>query len=111
MQTDWAQIVALYEQLLAIDPSPIVALNRAVALAEVDGPQVALQLVDELPLGHYYLFHAVRADLLRRLGCSGEADAAYRNAIARTDNAAEVAFLEKRLSTTRLPTGHRHGEP
>ncbi|MGO9659830.1 MAG: RNA polymerase sigma factor, partial [Acidimicrobiales bacterium] len=111
VQTDWAQIVALYDQLLAIDPSAIVALNRAVAVAEFDGPQVALQQIDELPLEHYYLFHAIRADLLRRLGRSGEADAAYRNAIARTDNDAEVAFLEKRLSTTRLPTGHRHGEP
>ncbi len=111
VQTDWAQIVALYDQLLAIDPSAIVALNRAVAVAEFDGPQVALQQIDELPLEHYYLFHAIRADLLRRLGRSGEADAAYRNAIARTDNDAEVAFLEKRLLTTRLPTGHRHGEP
>ena len=67
-QTDWNQILALYDQLLAITPTPIVALNRAVAVAEIDGPQVALELIDELPLEHYYLFHAIRADLLRRLG-------------------------------------------
>jgi RNA polymerase sigma-70 factor (ECF subfamily) len=101
--TDWAQILALYDQLLAITPTPIVALNRAVVVAEIGGPQVALELIDELPLEHYYLFHAIRADLLRRLGQAGEAEAAYRAAIERTDNAAEIAFMEERISASRGP--------
>ncbi len=86
----------LYDQLLALDPSPVVALNRAVAVAEVDGPGPALALVDALDLPAYHLYHAVRADLLRRLGRRGEAAAAYDGAIARTDNAAERAFLRRR---------------
>jgi RNA polymerase sigma-70 factor (ECF subfamily) len=93
-ETAWDQIVALYDQLLAIAPSPVVALNRAVAVAENDGPGTALALVDALALDDYYLFHAIRADLLRRLG--RDADAAYAAAIARTDNARERAFLERR---------------
>ncbi len=101
--TDWAQILALYDQLLMITPTPIVALNRAVAVAEIAGPQVALELIDELPLGHYYLFHAIRADFLRRLGQAGQAEAAYRAAIERTDNAAEIAFMEERISASRGP--------
>jgi RNA polymerase sigma-70 factor (ECF subfamily) len=92
--TDWRQILALYDQLLAITPGPIVALNRAVALAEVEGPAAALAIVDELPLGRYYLFHAVRADLLRRLGREADAARAYDAAIARAENAAERAFLQ-----------------
>jgi RNA polymerase sigma-70 factor (ECF subfamily) len=96
--TDWRQIVALYDQLLALAPTPVVALNRAVAVAEVEGPGAALVLVDELDLGDYHVFHAVRADLLRRLGRSGEAVAAYDAAIARAENAAERAFLERRRS-------------
>jgi RNA polymerase sigma-70 factor (ECF subfamily) len=100
-QTDWRQILALYDQLVAIAPSPVVALNRAVAVAEVDGPQVAIDLVDELPLDHYYLFHAIRADLLRRLGRTVQAEDAYRAAIERTDNAAEIAFMKQRVSTLR----------
>ena len=87
--TDWPQIVQLYDQLLAYDPSPVVALNRAVAVAEVDGPATALALVDALDLGTYHLFHAIRADLLRRLGRDVEAVAAYETAITLTDNAAE----------------------
>ena len=101
--TDWAQILALYDQLLMITPTPIVALNRAVAVAEIAGPQVALELIDELPLGHYYLFHAIRADFLRRLGQADQAEAAYRAAIERTDNAAEIAFMEERISASRGP--------
>jgi RNA polymerase sigma-70 factor (ECF subfamily) len=92
--TDWRQILQLYDHLLALAPGPVVALNRAVALAEVQGPAAALALVDELDLDGYHLVHAVRADLLRRLGRHAEAAAAYDHAIARTANAAERAFLE-----------------
>ncbi|MEV8149294.1 RNA polymerase sigma factor [Arthrobacter sp. NPDC080073] len=101
--TDWRQILALYGQLLAMEPTPVVALNRAVALAEVEGPAAGLAAVDVLELGHYYLFHAVRADLLRRLGRNTEAVAAYRAAQERTDNDAERDFLAARaraLTTT-----------
>src|SRR5262249_38076610 len=94
--TDWRQILQLYDQLLAIAPGPIVALNRAVAVAEVQGPAAALALVDDLRLDDHQLFHAVRADLLRRLGRREEAVAAYDSAIARTENATERAFLERR---------------
>jgi RNA polymerase sigma-70 factor (ECF subfamily) len=95
--TDWSQIVRLYDQLLAYDPSPVVALNRAVAVAEVDGPATALALVDGLrDLGAYHLFHAIRADLLHRLGRDVEATAAYETAIKVTDNAAERDFLRRR---------------
>jgi len=95
--TDWRQIVALYDQLLALAPSPVVALNRAVAIAEVDGPATALALVDGgLGLDAYYLFHAIRADLLRRLGRDAEAARAYDAALARTENAAERALLQRR---------------
>ena len=94
--TDWEQILALYDQLLALAPSPVVALNRAVAVAEVEGPAAALALVDGLELEGYHLFHAVRADLLRRLGRAAEAALAYDAAIARAENAAERAFLEGR---------------
>jgi RNA polymerase sigma-70 factor, ECF subfamily len=93
--TDWWQIVQLYNQLLSLAPSPIVALNRAVAVAEVEGPDAALTLVDDLDLGGYYLFHAIRADLLRRLGRDGEAALAYEAAIAGTENATERHFLER----------------
>jgi RNA polymerase sigma-70 factor (ECF subfamily) len=93
--TDWRQIVRLYDQLLALAPNPIVALNRAVAVAEIEGPEPALAIVDELGLDHFYLFHAIRADLLRRLGRAGEAVYAYDAAISRTENATERAFLER----------------
>jgi RNA polymerase sigma-70 factor (ECF subfamily) len=94
--TDWSQVVALYDQLAGIDPSPIVALNRAIALAELDGPEVALALVDRLDLGGYHAYHATRADLLRRLGRSAGARAAYDRAIELAGNTAEVAYLTRR---------------
>ncbi|MFC7307783.1 RNA polymerase sigma factor [Streptomyces monticola] len=94
--TDWRQILRLYDQLLAVAPGPVAALNRAVAVAEVEGPQPALDLVDGLALDGYHVFHAVRADLLRRLGRRAEAMTAYEAAIARTENEAERAFLERR---------------
>jgi RNA polymerase sigma-70 factor, ECF subfamily len=97
--TDWAQILALYDQLLAFTPSPVVALNRAVAVAEVHGPAAALELVDELELDGYHVFHAVRADLLRRLGRDTEAARAYEAAIARSENAVEREFLRGRLQS------------
>ena len=99
--TDWTQIAALYEQLAQIDPSPIVALNRAVAIAELDGPEVALAQVDKLvgttpALASYHAFHATRADLLRRLGRSAEAREAYDAALSVCDNTAERAYLIRR---------------
>jgi RNA polymerase sigma-70 factor (ECF subfamily) len=94
--TDWSQIVALYDQLAALDPSPIVRLNRAIALAELDGPEVALAEVDPLPLDGYHPFHATRADLLRRLGRSQESRAAYDRAIGLAVNTAEQAYLIRR---------------
>jgi RNA polymerase sigma-70 factor, ECF subfamily len=97
--TDWSQVVALYDQLAALTPSPIVALNRAVAVAELDGPQVALAIVDDLDLGSYHAFHATRADLLRRLGRYPEARTAYEQAIALTENEAERAWLAARRAS------------
>ncbi len=94
--TDWSQVVALYDQLTRLDPSPIVALNRAVAVAELDGPKVALALVDRLPLNGYHAWHAARADLLRRLARSAEAKDAYDAAIAATQNTAELAYLNRK---------------
>jgi RNA polymerase sigma-70 factor (ECF subfamily) len=94
--TDWGQIAALYDQLYAVAPTPVVALNRAVALAELDGPEVALAQVDGLGLTSYHAWHATRADLLRRLGRSAEARAAYDAAIAATENPAERAYLSRR---------------
>lgn len=93
--TDWRQVLTLYDHLLALAPTRIVALNRAVAIAEVEGPDAALTLVDSLDLEAYHLFHAIRADLLRRLGRSAEAAVAYEVAIARTENAAERDFLRR----------------
>jgi RNA polymerase sigma-70 factor, ECF subfamily len=95
--TDWAQIVTLYDQLLALSPSPVVALHRAVAVAEVHGPAAALGLVDSLNLGSYYLFHAIRGHLLGELGRDAEAAAAYAAALDRAGNAAERDFLRRRL--------------
>ena len=96
--TDWAQVVALYDQLTRLDPTPVVALNRAIAVAELDGPHVALAQVDALvgPLDGYHAFHATRADLLRRLGRSAEARAAYDRAIGLAGNTAETAYLARR---------------
>ncbi len=101
-ETDWAQIVALYDLLLRADPSPIIALNRAVAVAMRDGPAKGLELVDELlesgELANYHLAHAARADLCRRLSKSSEARASYEQALALTKQEPERRFLEKRLS-------------
>jgi RNA polymerase sigma-70 factor (ECF subfamily) len=95
-QTDWGQILALYDQLIEVAPTPIVALNRCVAVAEVHGPARALELADELSLDDYHLFHSTRADLLRRIGRRDDAMAAYDAAIARTANRAERSFLQQR---------------
>jgi RNA polymerase sigma-70 factor (ECF subfamily) len=94
--TDWRQILQLYDQLVSMSPSPVVALNRTVALAEVDGSGAALAAVDALELVDDHLFHAIRADLLRRLGRTDEAALAYEAAIARTGNSSERAFLQRR---------------
>ncbi|MFD4255329.1 RNA polymerase sigma factor [Amycolatopsis thermoflava] len=99
-ETDWRQVVALYDQLMAVAPSPVAALHRAVAVAEVDGPAAGLALVERLRLTEYYLFHAVRADLLRRLGRRDEAARAYEEALRRTENAPEREFLTRRLRET-----------
>jgi RNA polymerase sigma-70 factor (ECF subfamily) len=98
-RTDWRQILALYDQLYALAPTPVVALNRAIALAEVAGPAAALDAVDQLDLADYHLYHAARADLLRRLDRADEAGAAYDEALARTGNTAERAFLTARRAS------------
>jgi RNA polymerase sigma-70 factor (ECF subfamily) len=96
--TDWSQVVALYDQLVRLDPSPIVALNRAIAVAELDGPQVALAAVDRLEdkLAGYHPYHATRADLLRRLDRARQSRAAYDKAIELAGNTAETAYLTRR---------------
>jgi len=96
--TDWSQIVALYDQLVRLDPSPIIALNRAIAVAELDGPEVALATVDRLDdkLAGYHPYQAARADLLRRLGRGQQSRAAYGKAIELAGNTAEVAYLTRR---------------
>ena len=101
--TDWSQVVALYDQLVRLDPNPVVALNRAIAVAELDGPQVALARVDALAehLADYHAFHATRADLLRRLGRSADARAAYDRAIELAGNSAETAYLTRRRDELR----------
>ncbi|MEU8179414.1 RNA polymerase sigma factor [Micromonospora sp. NPDC049044] len=101
--TDWAQILQLYDQLSVVAPSPVVALNRAVALAEVSGAAIALAEVDRLDLVAFHVYHVVRADLLARLGRGGEAVEAYRTAVALTDNAAERAFLAARAADLATP--------
>ena len=93
---DWRQILQLYDHLQALQPTPVVALNRAVALAEVDGPLAALAVLDQLDLQSFYLFHAIRADLLRRVGRAGDAAEGYDRAIARTENVREREFLLRR---------------
>jgi RNA polymerase sigma-70 factor, ECF subfamily len=95
-ETDWQQILQLYDQLMQFSPTPIVALNRAVAVAEVNGPHAALVIVEQLELNRYYLFHAVRANLLERLGRRNEAAAACDSALACDQNLAERTFLERR---------------
>jgi RNA polymerase sigma-70 factor (ECF subfamily) len=96
--TDWSQVVALYDQLVRLDPSPIIALNRAIAVAELDGPEVALAAVDRLDdtLAGYHAYHATRADLLRRLGRVQSSRAAYDKAIELAGNTAETAYLTRR---------------
>ncbi|MBG0566982.1 sigma-70 family RNA polymerase sigma factor [Actinoplanes sp. NEAU-A11] len=96
--TDWSQVLALYDQLIRLDPSPIIALNRAVAVAELDGPEVALATVNRLAeaLASYHAYHATRADLLRRLGRSQQSRAAYNRAIELAGNTGETAYLTRR---------------
>lgn len=102
-ETDWAQVKALYDQLLALTPTPVVALNRAVAVAELDGPASALALVDDIELDRSPVLHAVRADLLRRLGRTLDACAAYDAAAARTGNDVERAWLRARRAELSPP--------
>jgi RNA polymerase sigma-70 factor (ECF subfamily) len=99
--TDWLQILALYDQLMAIAPSPVVALNRAVVVAEIQGAHHALRLVDAIELPQYHLFHAVRADLLRRLGRSADAATEYRIAIEQCENVMERDFLSYQYRSLR----------
>jgi RNA polymerase sigma-70 factor (ECF subfamily) len=96
--TDWRQIVELYDKLLALTPTPVVALNRAVAVAELEGPSEALRLVDGLDLEQYHLYHATRAELLYRLGDHGGAQRAYERAIEIAENEVERRFLELRAA-------------
>ncbi len=100
-ETDWPQILQIYDHLLTLQPTPIVALNRAVALAEVVGPAAALEVVDDLDLGSYHLFHATRADLLVRLDRPEEAADAYDRALELAGNAAERRFLTERRDEVR----------
>ena len=99
MDTDWRQILQLYDHLLSVAPGPVVALHRAVAVAEVHGPHAALTLVDGLVLDRYYLFHAIRADFPQRLGRATDAASAYETAIALSGNATERGFLIRRRDT------------
>ena len=101
--TDWSQVLALYDQLVRLDPSPIIALNRAIAVAELDGPDLALAAVDRLEdkLAGYHAYHATRADLLRRLGRSQNSRAAYDKAIDLAGNSAEIAYLTRRRDQLR----------
>ena len=96
--TDWSQVVALYDQLVRLDRSPIIAMNRAIAVAELDGPEVALGIVDRLEdeLAGYHAYHATRAVLLRRLDRRQESRAAYDKAIELAGNTAETAYLTRR---------------
>jgi RNA polymerase sigma-70 factor, ECF subfamily len=102
-ETDWSQIIELYDQLLVVAPTPVVALNRAIAIGEVQGPAAALALVDQLDLNGYYPFHATRADLLRRLGRHREAAAAYQHAAALAPTDAERDFLRRGGRASRSP--------
>ena len=101
-ETDWTRIVALYDLLIAVHPTPVVALNRAVAVAMAEGPEHGLELIDEIAAGgeldDYHLLHAARADLLRRLGRNEESAAAYRRALELVTSPVERAFLEGRVA-------------
>jgi RNA polymerase sigma-70 factor (ECF subfamily) len=99
--TDWRQIVALYDELALAAPSPVVELNRAAAVAMADGPERGLELIDGLDLGRYHLFHSARADLLRRLERYGEAADAYRAALSLDPPARDRRYLERRLGEVR----------
>jgi RNA polymerase sigma-70 factor, ECF subfamily len=101
--TDWAQIVQLYDQLLAISPTPIASLNRAVAVAELSGPDAGLEAIKACDLDDYYLYHAIRADLLQRAGKAAEALSAYDFAIARAENETEKTFLKRKRAELSLP--------
>jgi RNA polymerase sigma-70 factor (ECF subfamily) len=108
--TDWPRIVQLYDQLQRLQPSPVVSLNRAVAVAMADGSRAGLSLVDGLgdaTLASYHLFHAVRADLLRRLGLHSEAAASYSRALALVTNDAERRFLQRRLGELQQTSGEQ----
>jgi RNA polymerase sigma-70 factor (ECF subfamily) len=100
--TDWSQIVQLYDQLIQLTPTPIVALNRAIAIAELDGPEPALAILDGLDLQGYHLYHAARAELLHQLGKYNDAAVAYERALSLTTNAVEQDHLRRRRDT--LPT-------
>lgn len=101
--TGWSQVLALYDQLVRLEPTPIVALNRAIAVAELDGPEVALAVIDRLEprLAGYHAYHGTRADLLRRLGRGDESRAAYAKAIDLAGNTAETAYLTRRRDQLR----------
>jgi RNA polymerase sigma-70 factor (ECF subfamily) len=101
--TDWQQILTLYDHLMTVAPAPVVALNRAVAVAEVHGPEAALALVDAPGMDGYHVYHAIRAALLRRLGRIAEAADAYHQAAARTSNAAEQDYLRRARAALTLP--------
>src|SRR2546427_7591999 len=107
--TDWHQILVLYDQLVAVWPTPVVALNRAIALAEVRGPEAAMAILDDLDLDDYHLFHAARADLLRRHGRPADAARAYARAADLAPSDAERAFLFGRLEEVG-PTGSERSE-
>lgn len=103
--TEWSQVVALYDQLIERMPTPVVALNRALAVGELRGPDAALGLLEGLDLDRYHLFHAARADLLARLGRVGEATEAYASALDVVTNEAERELLERRLEELAGPGG------
>jgi RNA polymerase sigma-70 factor (ECF subfamily) len=102
---DWAQIAALYDQLARLTGSPVVELNRAIAIAETEGPEAGLRIVDQLGLDDFRYLHSTRAELLRRLGRTGEARDAYRRARQLTDDGAERRFLDRRLTELAATTG------
>ena len=113
--TDWAEIVGLYDVLASVEPSPVVELNRAVAVAMRDGPEAGLALIDAIlsrgDLSDYRLAHAARADLCRRLGRTAEARAAYERALALTRQEPERRFLERRLAELRDRSPERGSAP
>jgi RNA polymerase sigma-70 factor (ECF subfamily) len=102
-ETDWGQILALYDHLLMLNPTAVIALNRAIAIAEVNGAEQAMEILDELDLDGYHPFHATRADLLRRLGRTDEAAEAYLRAIELATNSAERNYLQRRRAEISAP--------